>query len=66
MVLLGRESTPVVGLNTNKSARFFVLTCLLYILALVFAGLRIYARRLKRVILSADDYMILATLVSRP
>lgn len=63
MGLLARESTPIVGLNNNKSITLFVLTCLFYILAIVFAGLRIYARRLKRIILAADDYMILAALV---
>ena len=63
MVIKSRGVPPVVGLTTSKSRTFFALTLLFYVLALIWVGLRIYARRLKRKSLRIDDYMIFAGLV---
>ena len=58
-----RDVPPVMGLTTDKSRIFFVLTLLFYVLAVVWVALRVYARRLKGISLMRDDYMVFAALV---
>ena len=63
MSIRDRDIPPVMGLTTDRSRSAFALTVLFYVLAVLWVGLRVYARRLKRISFKADDYMVFAALV---
>ena len=58
-----RDLPPVVGLTTERSRSSLALTVLFYVLAVLWVGLRVYARRLKRISFTLDDHMVFAALV---
>ena len=47
----------------QSSKEMVVLAIIFCILPMVFLGLRIYARRVQKVVLEADDYTIMAAMV---